>query len=706
VGTFLVVGLGLLALVWGAATLSSLAVNGEAVDLSIADAATAIARMGGNGLAWEGAWSPEIDEALPGPGWFWTMFGIEVVALAIVFWPLWRLLGPRVPDPLPVQIIERPPTHPRAARRKQAIAWAEQHELGPDRPAAGGATGGPGRGGPSPGGGPGPGGPATGGAGSDVGGPGAGGGWGAVVEPPTDLPGTIQVDAPDGMRLVLGRARNGSLVVTEKHHSVVALGPSGSGKTTGLAIPAVLEWAGPALVVAAKPDVVSLTWNERRRRGGRTWLFDPSSSMASGPGMPELSRLPPGGHGWSPLAVIEAVPLARNELELDRRTRQWALARRTARWLVQSVRDTPDTTDLPSTWFSTTEQVLAPILLAAGASELSLADLLDWVGRWADDEITGALDQLGVREALAAWDAHRLADPVSSAGSRQILASILYPLGDPAFLARAHDPEITADRFLEGQANTLYVLSPPHHEDRLRPLLATVVSEVIDTAMSRAVASPQGRLAESLLVVLDDTATCVPVDIVTQLASMGGGLGIQLLTNLQDLSQLGRRYGNERALAVANDHRVRVVLPGLTDLTTLDYLDTVISGRRFDPVGAGHSSGGGALSGGSPAAAWIRTLTDGTAGLLYAGLPPTRINLRSWFVDPGLRHRVHPAPPAEARFRWPWLRRRGDELVGPGFPNPLDSDANDAEAARYWESVERTGTLPEERPYDDGSGTT
>ncbi|MCP4222055.1 MAG: type IV secretory system conjugative DNA transfer family protein [Actinomycetia bacterium] len=671
-GLFLVL-LGLLGLVWGAGFFSSWLVNGEPADLSVGDTAVAMARMGGNKLRWEGSWPPELEEALAGPIWFWFVFAIEVVVLGLVFWPAWRLLGPRVSDPSPVVIANKPENHPRTARRQAAITAREERQAKRMMPMTAAA----------------------------------------IPEPPPSAPGIdkILVDEADGSRLILGRVGN-QLVATDKHHSVLALGPTQSGKSSGLALPAILEWKGPVVVTAAKSDLVSLAWNERAKMGGRTWLFDPTSSMPpSSADGPDLPRLPPGGHGWSPIEIISAVPQPRNEPEIGRRVRQWGLARQSARWMVSSVRAGPASGDLPHPWFGAAEQMLAPMLLAVAAQELSLGQLSEWIDRRSDAEVTSALERTGVEEALAGWEGAQRNDPATLAGCYQILTAVMYPFVEPMVLAQARDPQISADGLLDSESNTLFILSPPHHQERLRPLMTTIVSEVIDNAMSQAAASPSGRLDNPLLVVLDDAATSAPIELLDQLASMGAGLGIQLLTLFQDLSHLSQSHGREQAIRLANNHRARVVLPGITDNATLDYLNPTLRGNRMVELGSGPT--GGANDGDldpdpvvSQTATWMRTLEDGVAVLIYGNLPPMRMMLRPWFADKGLHGRIMPEPP---KIRRSWFRRREDSdgtTRTTGFPNPFDSEANDAEAKRYWDAVSGTGLLPEPLPFDDGTDQT
>ncbi len=81
-----------------------------------------------------------------------------------------------------------------------------------------------------------------------------------------------------GGRLALGRTR-GRLLYTEQRHALVAFGPPQSGKSAGLAVPALLEWDGPAVASSIKTDLLTCTIR-RRRELGDVFVFDPFALSA------------------------------------------------------------------------------------------------------------------------------------------------------------------------------------------------------------------------------------------------------------------------------------------------------------------------------------------------------------------------------------------------------------------------------------------
>src|SRR5680860_1369908 len=77
-------------------------------------------------------------------------------------------------------------------------------------------------------------------------------------------------------RLTLGRLGR-RLVATEPRASTIVIGPSQSGKTAGLAIPAILEAAGPVVAVSVKRDLLDHTLHARSAVG-EVRIYDPTGA--------------------------------------------------------------------------------------------------------------------------------------------------------------------------------------------------------------------------------------------------------------------------------------------------------------------------------------------------------------------------------------------------------------------------------------------
>jgi type IV secretion system protein VirD4 len=235
------------------------------------------------------------------------------------------------------------------------------------------------------------------------------------------------------------------------------------------------------------------------------------------------------------------------------------------------------------------------------------------------------------------------ADPAVAASESQVPGA---PVGG----------RIDPTRLLDGN-DTLYLCAPAHDQRRLRPLFATLVAQVIESAYERS-----GRRGEPLdpplLVVLDEAANVAPLAELDVLASTAAGHGVQLVTVWQDLAQLQARYG-PRAGSVVNNHRVKVFLSGIADPATLEHASSLIGETELrtlattvDASGATSRTDSPTLRRLAPADA-LRRVPPGDAVVVSGHLPPIRLGLRPWQDDSGLRSRAETGvDPSVARW-WP-----------------------------------------------------
>ena len=422
-------------------------------------------------------------------------------------------------------------------------------------------------------------------------------------------------------RVTLGRV-NGRLVAAEPLQPVIAVGPTQSLKTAGLAIPTILEWDGPVLVTSIKPDLIQTTMSRRWQRG-EVFLYDPA-------GVTDMEA-----NSWSPLP----------------RSETWEGAYRMALALLGGGRGHGG--DGPS---GATPTLLASLLLAASISSRSMADVLRWAQRQDTAEVTAALSVAG---EPAAADAFQSVAGLDRQARTQVYGGVLEVLGvysDPALRESAVSSQLSAERLLDGPANTAYAILPAHEQRRLGPLVAALVQDVADVAAerSRARGAP---LDPALLVVLDDAANSAPLAGLDVLASTAAGHGVQLLTCFRHLGQLQARYG-DRAEAVLDGHQAKVILSGITDPPTLAHLSQLLGDETIRHLAtpaalakAGQDKGEAQPIRArytSPAEA-LRWIAPGQGVLLYGHLPPAYLALRPWFRDRRLAAMVSPAEVTERR---------------------------------------------------------
>jgi type IV secretion system protein VirD4 len=292
------------------------------------------------------------------------------------------------------------------------------------------------------------------------------------------------------------------------------------------------------------------------------------------------------------------------------------------------------------------------LLLAARCGGLGMADVVRWTnaGEW--DEPAALLEGAGQREALGAWLACEARDERIRSSVGTTLETVLAPFEDPFVVASTAGPEIDPRVFLTG-ANTLYLCGPSFEQGRLQGLFASLVSAVVAAAVERS--TTQGvPLDPPLLLVLDEVANIAPIRDLDTLASTGAGLGIQLVTVCQDLAQLTARYGAERSATIANNHRAKVMLSGVADLGTLDLVSGLAgeAAVREESVTSDLRDGRKTRSTSvsfrrlAPADE-LRRIRPGEGVVIYGHLPATRVRLRPWYADRGLRRRAREPRPRD-----------------------------------------------------------
>jgi type IV secretion system protein VirD4 len=406
------------------------------------------------------------------------------------------------------------------------------------------------------------------------------------------------------------------LLATEARHSVLALGPTQSGKTSGLAVPALLEWSGPVIATSVKDDLAaaSLGW---RSGQGPCWVFDPTETS----GVRPLAS-------WTPLAGCT----------------DWSAAQRMASWLVEA---TPARTGLADAafWYAAAAKQLAPLLLAAQRGEGAMADVVRWTNTCAFDEPTRLLEVCGEHGASVALAACEARDARILSSVATTLETVLAPFEDPVVAASTESAQIDLDELLVTDGS-LYLCGPSHEQHRIQGLFVALVSSAVAAAVRRV--RDTGRpLDPPLLLVLDEVANIAPIRDLDTLASTGAGMGIQLVTVCQDLAQLANRYGPERSRTIANNHRAKLLLSGVSDLTTLDLVSGLAgeTAQREDTFSYDLQDGRRTRSSAvafrrlAPADE-LRRIPPGDGLLIYGHLPPVRLRLRPWYENRRLRSRA------------------------------------------------------------------
>jgi type IV secretion system protein VirD4 len=411
------------------------------------------------------------------------------------------------------------------------------------------------------------------------------------------------------------------LLYGEKRHALVAFGPPQSGKSAGLAVPALLEWNGPAVASSIKTDLLSVTL-KRRRALGNVFVFDPFALSGAA------------SHTWSPL----------------RCARSWDGALEVAWRLAAAGAVDQRGVEGGDFWAIAAEQRLAPLLYVAAITGKTIDSVVRWAYGQGTRELNEALARIGdgapgdaeLADVHAAYDAVRAFEAQADRTRSSIEATAQALLRAYRFtrVARsARSCEITADRLLDEPA-TLYLIGDAKASKLLRPIFLALLAEIVERAYERATIAG-GRLQLPLLLCLDEAGNVAPLPNLGEIASTAPSHNIQLLSIFHDLAQARARYGRQ-AETVVNSHRARMLLPGVADLETLRYFAGLVGDEEAAEFTYTTGAGGRSRSSGrrrrplvAPEA--LRQLPDRHVLLLYGRLAPIVVRMRMWFDDRRLR---------------------------------------------------------------------
>ena len=432
----------------------------------------------------------------------------------------------------------------------------------------------------------------------------------------------------------------------EQRHSLLVVGATQTHKSTGLAVPAILEADDKAVIaVSVKDDLVADTIGWRSQLAGRHWVFDPTNVLDSHPNA-DLSMLSgdEARHaqmrsrivraGWSPLASAKT----------------WQGALSTAFDLTRAGSSADGAADNENKFFyESAESMLACYLYAAANTQASMRTVIRWIAQHVDADVEAILEQLPSIEALEFFrgifqDDRKTRSNIFST-ARLIVAAYL----DPNVARSAATSDITPATFFDGQPNTLYLVAPPANQDRLRVVFNMVIKQFIDASYQWVLTN--GRpLDRRVLVILDELANIAPIPNLGGVASTAASQGLQLVSVVQDLSQLHTRYGSNDANTIINNHRALLLLTGVKDPVTLELTSKLLGTTTQTQTSVSRDGSGRRTRTESvrdvPLAPIdvLRQQREGHGTLIYGNARGAELRLRPWFANRQLRQRARFVP--------------------------------------------------------------
>ncbi|WP_061335217.1 type IV secretory system conjugative DNA transfer family protein, partial [Streptomyces scabiei] len=300
----------------------------------------------------------------------------------------------------------------------------------------------------------------------------------------------------------------------------VVLGPAESRRP--LAVQAVREAEGPALVVTSDPTVWSET-KDARAKLGPVLLYDPAHRCDT-----------PARLHWSPVTGCEDKPTA-----VARATALLAAIRPSAK-IDQAMADTAET-------------LLRSYLHAAAIDNRTIRHL----HRWAQGgNVQEAVRTLRTNPKAAPGAAGELESALTSHPERRDIAQQLTARALSALstvnIRESCTPNradsLALDSFVR-EGGTLYVVGDPIEDPKANPsampLLTALASSVVERGRRMAERSSSGRLDPPLTLVLDDVAAVAPLPQLPALLTGGAGQGLPTLALLRSREQARSRWPHQ-----------------------------------------------------------------------------------------------------------------------------------------------------------------
>src|SRR4249919_2682966 len=352
----------------------------------------------------------------------------------------------------------------------------------------------------------------------------------------------------------------------------------------------IMEYPGPVIATSTKPDVYALT-SAVRAQLGPVHVFNPQHIG----GVPSTFC-------WSPVDGCEDPATA------IRRADAFAFA--------VSQKGVEDGTF----WSAKASDYLRGYFHAAALAGYDLRAVAAWVAG-ADPHVpeqiltSAGAHQWASTLAELRGEAHKTAATV-----RMVMSRSLAFMADPELAASvmpAPGTGFSIPAFLR-DAGTVYMIAEAVSEDApVAPLFAAMASEIHWIAAQIGQASPSGRLDPPLLMGLDEVTQICPVPLPSWLSD-SGGKGIQV---------------------VVDTSSVKVFLPGITDVTTLQAASTLCGQASWKVRSQEHATRHDVAT-----PDMIRQLPPGFALVIRGGCAPVIARLPRAWRNPAYRRARRQAP--------------------------------------------------------------
>lgn len=393
---------------------------------------------------------------------------------------------------------------------------------------------------------------------------------------------------------------------------LVAIMAPRAGKTTSLAVPAILNAPGAVVATSNKADLWAATAQLRAQSTGEpVWVFDPQRIAYSTQQF-----------WWNPLEGVTTVEESH----------------RLAGHFVQEIRGDKGDRDF---WSEAAQDLLSNLILAAGSTGRTLADVFTWLNEPTLSTPVELLREQGHRPAAASLEGRQNGAIETREGIYETARTAAQCLRDAQIMAWVTPPttslvELDIERFVESRA-TLYLLSKDG-AGAAAPLIAALTDRVMRCG-TRAAERRGGRLDPPILIVLDEAANVCRIRDLPELYSHLGSRGIIPMTILQSYRQGTRVWGDAGMDTLWSAATIKLIGAGLDDAKFVEDISRLIGDFKMQTrsVTSGRGSNSTSVSLQNERILGpekVRALPKGSALLLATGCKAAMVKLLPWYKSP------------------------------------------------------------------------
>lgn len=415
-------------------------------------------------------------------------------------------------------------------------------------------------------------------------------------------------------RLTLGTiGRPPRLLAAAEEVNLLLVAPTRAGKTSRFVVPWTLEAPGPCISLSVKTDVHRITARHRSTLG-HVWLWDPFGAETA---------------GWSPLIGC----------------REWETALRRAAHLADAGGKGRNS-EAAAFWNAEGAKLLAPLLHAAALSAADMATVLRWLDERSEDEPVAILDANDAAAAAAQLEAVLGLDPRNAGTTYISAASLVEAYRHPKVQHAESVDDLSAERFLDGRPNTLYIVAGAEDQRLLAPIVVALLSEILTLATSRANASGT-PLTPRLRVVGDELPSIAPLRSLPRYVATTLDAGVRFASVCQDLAQLEELFGTAKDTILSNS-QAKLFLGPVSCPRTRRYIVDLLGDEPVSTVtrsrGERRSTSESITWRPRASAQYLQQLDGGRALMVHGNLPAAVIRTRPWWEIRELNARCHTSP--------------------------------------------------------------